>query len=148
MEFFQRAGDALSEGKITSEVLILSTPIVLPLLWLCLRTASRRLRREKQLTPIEQLHVLAPFHARLLEILAKYGFEPKSSQTAKEFAESVTKNLTVRPQMNGLASVPIEAADLYYRVRFGNEVISPNEQKTLDLRLDQLEAQLAIVPTA
>ena len=143
--FFERAWDPLSEGKLSTEALILFLPPFLYSLW----RVRRSLRNRSRITPDGEsaaslLAKVAPFHARLLQILERFGFVARASQTALEFANSVQHQLTQRIETQTVAAVPVEAASLYYRVRFGQETISVQESEQLQQRLNALE--LALTP--
>lgn len=145
--FFVRAGDSLLSGELSRELIILLLLIGLPTLAYLYRRHRRR--RPVKVPPdreAEELTRIAPFHVRLMSILERAGYRPNPSQTAKEFAAVVANDLARQPITEVVASVPRDAAELYYRVRFGNEILSPEDLRSLDASLDRLEASFRSLP--
>ncbi len=90
--------------------------------------------------------VIAPavsFYRRLLELLAQYrGLTPATGQTPREFAQTAATVLGEQTATAGWADVPLHAAELYYRVRFGARSLDEAEDKALATRLDELATAL------
>jgi transglutaminase-like putative cysteine protease len=95
-------------------------------------------RRRRQIAPNTQV---VAFHQRLLKILARRGWTPAQTQTAREFAESLDPQL--RSLVGNQAAFVRHVADLYYRVRFGQEILDQDENRQIDADLDRLAAALA-----
>lgn len=107
--------------------------------------AVRRLRqRLRRAVPAGES--LFPWYARLLRLLARHGLEPGPSQTPREFGAAARRALAALPAAAPLADLPETVADLYYRARFGGRAPAEDEGRTLDARLDLLEAALRGVP--
>jgi transglutaminase-like putative cysteine protease len=84
-----------------------------------------------------------PFYARLLQLLARHcRLRPATGQTAREFAEAASGHLADQPATAALAGVPVEAAALFYRVRFGGRPLDDGESRAIDHHLDLLAAAL------
>ncbi len=83
------------------------------------------------------------FHVRLLELLAHRGLTPSMGQTPREFAHSVAPYLEPRPDGHAINQVVRTTSELYYRVRFGQVTLNPDERRQLTTRLDWLEEALA-----
>ena len=83
------------------------------------------------------------FHRRLLSILARRGFKPVTGQTPREFARSIAKILDERPQGGEINQVVRSASELFYRVRFGQVALSPEERHQVSSRLDWLSEALS-----
>jgi transglutaminase-like putative cysteine protease len=82
------------------------------------------------------------FFGRLLAILARRrGLRPASHQTPHEFAEAAASALGAIPWE--LKALPVQVADLYYRVRFGDKPLTKVEAKAVDGELARLDAALA-----
>jgi transglutaminase-like putative cysteine protease len=143
-DFFARAGDAIADGRISIEVLIIVGVLSSPILFFVIRSYRRR-KRPAPDTESEAalLARVAPFHARLLKILEAAGFRPMPSETAREFALAVEIDLAKQPHTASVARVPLEAADLYYRVRFGNQTVTSEELTRLEKSLDELEGNIS-----
>jgi hypothetical protein len=83
------------------------------------------------------------FHVRLLRLLAQRGLTPSTGQTSREFAHSVAPHLEQRQDGHELNQVVRTTSELYYRVRFGQLALNPDERRQLKTRLDWLEEALA-----
>jgi hypothetical protein len=95
---------------------------------------SRAARRPpRQATFYQRLLLLLERHARLAAL---------PGQTPREFAATAGEVLRRHAATAGLADLPRRLADVWYRVRFGDEVIGEEERQALDARLDELEAAL------
>jgi transglutaminase-like putative cysteine protease len=85
----------------------------------------------------------ATFYQRLLQLLERHArLMALPGQTPREFATTAGEVLRRHAATAGLADLPRRLADVWYRVRFGDEVIGEEERQALDARLDELEAAL------
>lgn len=99
------------------------------------RGKARRLHEELE---AERAAPALGFHRRLFELLAKRGMVPEPGQTPREFAARVGAEL--RPELAELADVPGEAAELFYRARFGGEAVPADQLSRFDARFTAFEA--------
>ena len=104
------------------------------------RSAKRRFARWRG---HPTLHPGTAFYQRTLRLLARYGWRPTATQTAREFAASVGDRLRRQSGGEGPAAVISRAADLYHRVRFGGQPLSPDETRDFTLQFELLAAVLA-----
>ena len=108
--------------------------------------ARRHLRGVRGVTPeqvaLRKLALITPFHGKLLALLARHGMTPKTGQTAREFAEEATTELS-RSLVAPDAIVPLQIAEAYYRVRFGDLASSDAELQELDASLNRLANALS-----
>jgi hypothetical protein len=79
------------------------------------------------------------FYERFRKICALYGLERASAQTQREFACVVRRTLSRPLRAAGLAELPAELTDWFYRVRFGDYRLSEAQLATLEQRLCDLE---------
>jgi hypothetical protein len=86
------------------------------------------------------------FYHRLEEILAQRRFVRLPSQTQREFALAVGDELATDPGTLHVAGVPRRVAEVFYRVRFGQERLEPPHLESLDHSLSELSAALAEPP--
>lgn len=107
------------------------------------RRHQRKILENQEADPLLQLPGVK-FHNRLLELLKRFGFEPEVGQTPREFGTRVTAAL--ERSLGVLATVPAEAAELYYRSRYGNEQISPEELVKFDNKINLFESALKTSP--
>jgi transglutaminase-like putative cysteine protease len=83
------------------------------------------------------------FYRRLVQLLAEYELERTPAETQSEFAVRAHKFLIAKgPLTQGMADVPRQVVDAFYRVRFGHLEIEPDSLQQLDARLDALETSL------
>jgi transglutaminase-like putative cysteine protease len=83
------------------------------------------------------------FYRRLAEVLASGGLRRPSAETPREFAQRAALLLSSRDQDAGdVADVPAQVVDAFYRVRFGQQELTPEALRHLEGRLDALEASL------
>jgi uncharacterized protein DUF4129 len=83
------------------------------------------------------------FYRRLLAILARRGWKPAPSETAREFAAAVALRLRSRNDGADLAEVVRRTATLFERVRFGGVALQAAEAGEVRSRLDRLQSALA-----
>lgn len=135
---FEEFGEDLLAGKITWPIAIVGGCIFLiPAALL----ARRRWRGARDMTPEQatqrKLARVTPFHGRLLALLALHGMTPKTGQTAREFAAEARTQLA-RSVAHAEAIVPLQIAEAYYRVRFGDLAATDAELRELDESLNRL----------
>jgi protein-glutamine gamma-glutamyltransferase len=83
------------------------------------------------------------FYRRLAQLLAEFGLERPPTETPHEFARRSSGFLAGRrPASEPVADVPPQVVAAFYRVRFGNQSLTPETLRHLDSRLDALEASL------
>jgi protein-glutamine gamma-glutamyltransferase len=100
-------------------------------------------RRRSRRTGDADASRLAPFYARFVRLLARQGRSPKMGQTPREFAAEISEALRTRSKSEADAGAPLLLTDAYYRVRFGGQEITPDEQRSLDAAVDRLQTALA-----
>jgi hypothetical protein len=105
------------------------------------RRLKRRFRSARAARPLRVPRVA--FYARLLAVLARHcGLAPGTGQTPREFAQEASRRLRQKPEAVLLADVPVRAVRLFYRVRFGGELLSEAENQDIESQVQQLEAAL------
>ena len=136
--------DSVLEGEISWPFAIVGGVPAIVLGWFGIRYLRRHRRRDRkdELTR-QEAEQLAPFHARLLDILARHGYAPRPGQTAREFTKEVAASLRDDPETAHVADAPVRLADAYYRVRFGGEILAEVERSDLESALNDLENILA-----
>ncbi|GIW88835.1 MAG: hypothetical protein KatS3mg108_3159 [Isosphaeraceae bacterium] len=83
------------------------------------------------------------FFLRLVRLLSQTGLERAPAETHREFAHRAATFLAARPPSSeGLAAVPDQVVDAYYRVRFGHRPLDSESIAWLESRLDALERSL------
>ena len=82
------------------------------------------------------------FYRRLESILRRHGIERPDGQTQHEFAVAVGGQLVESRRWAAAAAVPRQIVDMFYRVRFGGQTISPQQQEEIDRALDRLSEAL------
>jgi protein-glutamine gamma-glutamyltransferase len=136
-------GDDIAAGKITWPVAIVGASVLFVPVALLVRRRLRRRRFDAAERSIRQeLAILAPFHRKLLALLARHGWTPRTGQTAREFAAQVAAELSRSERTALVAEVPLQIAEAYYRVRFGNQAIAPTELQEFAAGLQRLSAAL------
>jgi hypothetical protein len=84
------------------------------------------------------------FYARLLAILVRRcRLQPQPAQTPREFGEAARRALQTIAAAAALAEVPVQAAALFYRVRYGRQPLSDRELEAVERQLQELDAALA-----
>ncbi len=83
-----------------------------------------------------------PVYRQLEAILARAGHKRGSQQTPREFAFLVGGELSDSADTLAVAGVPRKVAEVFYRVRFGGEVLSSDETLALEQSLQQLRVSL------
>jgi transglutaminase-like putative cysteine protease len=113
-------------------------------LWLMLRII-RRLRsdwseRHPKVTLIEQRRV--EFYERFVRLMQACDLQRDEAQTQQEFASVAESTLRLSLQPAGVAAGPAEISDLFYRVRFGDEVLPDSVATRIDEVLRTMEQAL------
>jgi transglutaminase-like putative cysteine protease len=83
------------------------------------------------------------FYRRLETLLAQRRLVRLPTQTQKEFALQVGDELAADPRTLHVAGVPRRIADIFYRVRFGQEHLLPLQLESIDRGLTELSAAFA-----
>ena len=105
------------------------------------RLVPRRRKAGARLAEVEA------FYARLLALLARHlAVRPQVTQTPREFGARVRQLLQSRPNGAALADLPGQVIELFYRVRFGGQPLSPPESRSMNEALDLLARQLSVQP--
>ena len=91
----------------------------------------------------DEAAVRIEFYERFTRLLAREGLTRAASQTPGEFADEASRCLADRLAAAELQGIPNNVAALFYRVRFGQSPLSPNETTRLKTLLSRLEAALA-----
>jgi hypothetical protein len=110
---------------------------------------GRRLRRRRRLArdderAAQESETFAPFHARLLTLLARHGYPPRGSRTTQEFVDAVAADLRTSSLTSETADVPRQLGNAYYRVRFGGQALDEEERQSLEAALQRLELALQL----
>lgn len=96
----------------------------------------RRLRGE----PAEQ-RLRVEFYERFLRLLRTAGLEPLPAQTAREFLIASQSDWSQQLAADNSSSLPADVVAQFYRVRFGGESLSLDEQRKIESQLGQMEQQ-------
>ena len=101
-------------------------------------------RRRRGLRGASSPAVIAvPFYRSWLDTVARrFHLRPSPPQTAREFGETVGRTLEEVPQAAPYARLPRDMADYYYRVRYGEEPLTPDQDVAIEERLKEVEAAL------
>ncbi len=86
------------------------------------------------------------FYERFLALVKPLGFVPKPYQTQLEFAQQVETAWQTRDMPAELRSLAQDISVSFYRLRFGAEILSLDQEKAIQSRLTQLELQLSQKP--
>ena len=103
--------------------------------------ALRKIFKEQQ-SRADRLRRQVSFYERFLRIVARLGIRQQPTQTAREFVRDSLERLQPQLAAANMGAWPDEMVDVFYRVRFGNAVLNPQEAEALDTRLSQLENTL------
>jgi transglutaminase-like putative cysteine protease len=83
------------------------------------------------------------FYRRLTQMLSEIDLERTPAETQSEFALRAHTLLNRQGAFtHGVADVPQQVVDAFYRVRFGHLELEPKSLEQLDARLDELERSL------
>lgn len=84
-----------------------------------------------------------PFYDRFIALLKQHGFVQAPTQTAREFIHATLPAIESKLTQKGMNAWPEDVVEQFYRVRFGEEELTPEESQDLEQRLRSLEACLA-----
>ncbi|MGE5192825.1 MAG: transglutaminaseTgpA domain-containing protein [Deltaproteobacteria bacterium] len=101
--------------------------------WLGMRLAGRS---------ADPARVVVAFYEQFQTLVGIAGLTPRQDQTQREFARQVEASLGKRLAPAGLQKFPSELAELFYRVRFGDESLQAAETMEVENRLKRLRAAL------
>lgn len=82
------------------------------------------------------------FYERFARLMQTQGLRREPAQTQSEFANQAAATLAIRLRAAGLANVPAQVSELFYRVRFGDETLPDNEALQIEGLLSRLEQAL------
>ncbi len=86
------------------------------------------------------------FYRRLEALLRRHGIQRPPAQTQREFALAVGGQLAEKPDQAAVAGIPRLLVDSFYKVRYGNARLSPQENEQLQNALAQLANALQVRP--
>jgi hypothetical protein len=86
--------------------------------------------------------MIVEFYEQFLSVVSVAGFARRDDQTQREFARHLEEALRDRLATAGLSQFPGELAEFFYRVRFGEGRLEPQEAGDIEHRLSRLEAAL------
>jgi transglutaminase-like putative cysteine protease len=90
----------------------------------------------------DSARIMIAFYEQFQALVGVAGLAPREDQTQREFARQVEQSLGDRLAPAGLATFPSELAELFYRVRFGDDLLQPAETTNVEVRLERLRAAL------
>ncbi len=96
----------------------------------------RRLRGEST-----EQRLRVEFYERFLRLLRAAGLEPLPAQTAREFLIASQSEWSQQLAADNSSSLPAGVVAQFYRVRFGGESLSIDEQRQIESQLGQMEQQ-------
>jgi transglutaminase-like putative cysteine protease len=82
------------------------------------------------------------FYQKLMTLLSAQGLERAEAETPREFGARAIAQLTARCGDEQLFDVPRRVIEAFYRVRYGDESIHPDESRELRAGIDRLEQAL------
>lgn len=88
---------------------------------------------------VSEDRIRVAFYERFLAILSKRGLTRRPSQTPLEFAADVEETLSAVLASADLLQLPEDIATKFYRVRYGNQMLTLSEMSALSASLDQLK---------
>ncbi|RPI82993.1 MAG: DUF3488 domain-containing protein, partial [Planctomycetaceae bacterium] len=86
--------------------------------------------------------LVVAFYEQFTRLLSERGLVRQPQQTQREFARVVATTLDGRLLAPGLARFPEEVTELFYRVRFGDGALSPDDLVSVERRLDEFAQSL------
>ncbi len=141
-------GQRLASGDPVTWTALLASCLLLALLWRFRRmvtssfsAVARRVRRPIALRRGKRARVA--IYEELERALARHGLRRPPTQTPQEFALAVGGRLAEDPAAVHVAGVPRRIVAAYYRIRFGDAPLPPEESAALHRSLAQLRAALA-----
>lgn len=103
--------------------------------WLAKAARRGARHRQRRLSRVE-------FLERFVKLLAAQGIHWQDGETPREFAQTSQGLLADRLSRCKLSTFPTDLAELYYRVRFGDQPLSATESTALNSKLADLEKLL------
>jgi hypothetical protein len=92
--------------------------------------------------PLVSTGVMVAFYQQFQVLMDSAGLVRRGDQTQREFAHDVERILGDRLAPAGLLDFPGQLCDLFYRVRFGGEMLQPADVAEVESRLDRLDSLL------
>lgn len=86
--------------------------------------------------------IVIRFYERFLSLASSRGLRPLRHQTPREFARQVEASLAEALGSDGLATLPADVTESYYRVRFGGADLPADEISRLDSRMQRFAERL------
>ena len=138
-------------GRLMRSRYVWSFTIVLAVLAFLMYLFRQPLRRALQviLHRVPRLHwdrqnqyPRLDLYDQMERLLLHYGYKRVNHQTPFEFAEATGGRLAETAPTVHVAGVPRRVANAHYRVRFGDQPLSPEEHRQLKLALGSLEKAL------
>jgi len=94
--------------------------------------------------PIEErLRARVAFYRRLETLLARRGLVRRPSQTPREFALAAGRRIAGWAGQERLALLPVQVADAYYLVRFGDKALDESQAEAVEQALAGVEQALS-----
>jgi hypothetical protein len=146
-EIFERSRNVLSsprrwlsvEGGVTVFVLLIC---LAALIWLVRRVLSLTSSLRSQGGRRRRARQRVEFLERFIRLMNLRGIQNQESETPREFAHVSQRTLAAELARAELTSFPADLTELYYRVRFGDEPLSDDEDSAVNEKLDRLEKSL------
>ncbi len=105
---------------------------------------SPRLAQWLQTPPNDRRRAIrVEFYEQFVTLLARHGITRGRHQTQREFAHAVASQFLATPSERDLVDLPDRVVDAYYRVRFGGQTLSLQENETIDQSLVRLQSTLS-----
>jgi len=103
-----------------------------------IRRVARELHGRRMIREQRRRLATVEFYQRFEKILQKIGLIRSPTETQREFARRSTADLVTitGTQLDGL---PTQVAEAFYRVRYGNVTLTPNEADEINAVLSRLE---------
>jgi hypothetical protein len=80
----------------------------------------------------------------MLALLARHArLHPQDAQTPREFTEAVRRFLNASPSTAPVAGIPARLAALLYRVRYGEQPLTEEENRSAQAELQRLATGMA-----
>jgi len=140
-EALETVGNWIQEEVLTGRLLgrrwpWIAVPPVLGLGWWAVR--RRRTPKAPGLVSLPAGDVA--FYRQWLTLVSRYcRLERRPTQTPWEFGDAVRQALSRLPGSAVVAEVSRQVVDLYYRVRFGNRPLTPDEKTAMERQVAELE---------
>jgi transglutaminase-like putative cysteine protease len=93
--------------------------------------------------PTRRRRAPVQFYRRLESALTRIGLRREATQTQRQFAGVAAQRLAESPHHAALADIPHQIVDAFYRVRFGQSTLDPQQQAVIARQLKLLEETLA-----